>query len=164
TYWAKKLTRAQLFQQLPGEDNYFQCIPRTRIVLRLFGGEHAIDIFRVCAAACILGIRLNISYAKNNDILRILESCQNLSNLKIKKEDQATFSNHLYKGKYQRIRLLKPNPDFIIDTNMDTQILVIQDPVLSNGRIELLHYLKEITISRITHRYGQYHKGKDYLK
>ena len=36
----------------------------------------------------------------------------------------------------------------------DAGVHICSDPVTANGRVELLHYLREQAISQATHRYG----------
>jgi RHH-type transcriptional regulator, proline utilization regulon repressor / proline dehydrogenase / delta 1-pyrroline-5-carboxylate dehydrogenase len=42
----------------------------------------------------------------------------------------------------------------LLSVAAEAAIPIIDDPVLANGRLELLHYLQEISISIDYHRYG----------
>ena len=53
-----------------------------------------------------------------------------------------------------RIRVVGESPPGLRQVADELGIHVADDPVTSNGRIELLHYLREQAISRTMHRYG----------
>ena len=54
----------------------------------------------------------------------------------------------------ERVRVIGSVPgDLRVATNA-AGVHLADDPVTTNGRIELLHYLREQAISRTLHRYG----------
>ena len=53
----------------------------------------------------------------------------------------------------ERIRVLQPSAELRRAAH-DAELEVIDWPVLANGRVELLHYLREQSISETRHRYG----------
>ena len=56
-------------------------------------------------------------------------------------------------GEIERIRALRPSAR-LWEASHERHLEIIDWPVLANGRIELLHYLREQTVSETRHRYG----------
>ena len=59
-----------------------------------------------------------------------------------------------------RIRLLSEPSASFKEVAAENGTILETSPVLANGRIELLHYLREISISYDSHRYGYLKKSK----
>src|SRR5690606_33710263 len=74
--------------------------------------------------------------------------------LRVREEDEATFQSRVRSGKIQRIRLIEPASQTIKEAAAESSTHFIDAPVLANGRLELLHYLREVSISIDYHRYG----------
>ena len=55
---------------------------------------------------------------------------------------------------WQRLRVLGDVPEVVRLAAIEAHVPLIEAPVVSNGRIELRHYLLEQAISETTHRYG----------
>ena len=56
--------------------------------------------------------------------------------------------------KHTRVRFLSEPPPAPLQSLANRGISFHTAPVLSNGRLELLHYLRELSLSIDTHRYG----------
>ncbi len=56
-------------------------------------------------------------------------------------------------GEIERIRALCPSGE-LWEAAHEGNLEIVDWPVLANGRIELLHYLREQTLSEPRHRYG----------
>ena len=68
-------------------------------------------------------------------------------------ETEEQFLVRVKKGTFERIRLVDPAPMSLYQA-AEKLVHVIDDPVLSNGRLELLNYIREVAISIDYHRYG----------
>ena len=69
-------------------------------------------------------------------------------------ESAEAFADRLVELEVERVRLLGPLHPAIRESANSLGIHVASDPVTLEGRIELLHYLREQAISETTHRYG----------
>ncbi|NGX51642.1 MAG: hypothetical protein K1060chlam2_01515, partial [Chlamydiae bacterium] len=69
-------------------------------------------------------------------------------------EDEASFAQRIKSGKIKRIRMLSEPSDLLKVAASEGIAYIDHAPVLSNGRIELLHYLRESSLSVSYHRYG----------
>ena len=142
--------------QVQGESNVFRYRKMGRILMRLTGNSKAVDVERVLLATQYCDVPLYISLSDESamqDILK-LDSWRHLT---IKVEDEASFMQEIRSGVYQykqRIRAIEPVSDAIRDTAIEAHVMIADAPVVSNGRLELRHYLQEQSVTQTTHRYG----------
>ena len=97
-------------------------------------GRRAVEVERVLSAARRCGVEVVLSNATD--------------------ESAAEFAARLGGLDVQRVRVLGPVGAALRTAGRAAEIHQATDPVTSVGRIELLHYLREQTLSRTMHRYG----------
>jgi RHH-type proline utilization regulon transcriptional repressor/proline dehydrogenase/delta 1-pyrroline-5-carboxylate dehydrogenase len=139
-------------QKIVGEKNTFRYLPLKNMVLRVQTADGILDVALAIAAAAVANAGLTISVGKNDEKLPLLKKALEKS-YKIEVESEERFLLDMYK--YERIRTLTDNlsDSFYQTAAKNGQYIATQVP-LSEGRIELLHYLKEQSISYEYHRYG----------
>ncbi len=138
--------------QLLGQANYFYCVPRAKVILRIQEGDAEKDVLRSMAAAKVCGCPLEVSVdpraTKWDDRGRVEEE-----NVLIKGISNKT-----------RIRLLSSASDALLQGAAEHCAYLAVDPVLALGKWELLHYVREVAISIDFHRYGNlYRKRQIFL-
>jgi RHH-type proline utilization regulon transcriptional repressor/proline dehydrogenase/delta 1-pyrroline-5-carboxylate dehydrogenase len=69
-------------------------------------------------------------------------------------EDEDSFVERIKNQSVKRVRFLKSPSQTLTKKLVDHSIYIIHQAVLANGRIELLNYLKEQSITNAYHRYG----------
>lgn len=117
------------------EANVFRYRPLATVGLRVLADARPDDLARVRRAAARCGTRLVESDAAV--------------------EDGAAFARRLPSLGVERVRVVGGQPEEIVRRSAnEANIHLADDPVTSNGRIELLHYLREQAISRTLHRFG----------
>ncbi|MBS0623614.1 MAG: bifunctional proline dehydrogenase/L-glutamate gamma-semialdehyde dehydrogenase [Verrucomicrobia bacterium] len=129
-FWNKKYQKHQETEHLPGQQNIYYMTPKSHITIR-YRGEPMIDLLRVIAACLICGTPYTLSSIKRLDMGEIIE------------DETACFARS---GAFRLLSPLDPAPP----------LYVMDQPVLSSGRFEVRHYLREISLSFDYHRYG-YH-------
>lgn len=133
---------------LHGETNHFRYVPLKRILLRADGMSDA-ELAVVMLAAATASVAVDISSAEARPWLAQLAE----ASVVIETEEQlcarlATCSSH-----YGSLRAPAASVNLRRSAN-DAALQLIDWSVLLNGRLELLHYLREQSISECTHRYG----------
>ncbi len=73
---------------------------------------------------------------------------------RIVEESEDHFLQRVQAGAFKRIRLFSPPTPALQLAASESFCHLSSAPVLSNGRFELLHYLREVAISFDYHRYG----------
>lgn len=130
-----------------GQDN-FQCYtPRTQMVLRVQREDKPIDVLRCIATALICNVPLEVSIDEGRRIL-------DFKNVKAVRESEETFRARIEKDKLMHIRVISPCSEELLQAMANAAVSVHKGAVLANGRIELLHMLREVSISFDYHRYG----------
>lgn len=154
-FWQHYFSQKHDPSSLLGQDNYHFYVPHPKIVLRIQENDDVLDIARVAAAAIICGTPLEISEDPNQPTYLDFSKALVYNNSgKVLKETEADLISRIRSGQIKRIRFLtKPTfelQEALAATGSNQTIA----PVIENGRIELLHYLREVSLSMDYHRYG----------
>lgn len=153
-YWQHYFETPQDLSLVVGQDNFFTYTPREKITLRVHAEDKILDILRIVAAALTTGTPLEISYARISSPLTFNAEWKKIPDVHLIEESEETLSQRMKSGDVIRIRCLsKPSMDLYKMAAL-TGSFIDTAPVLSNGRLELLHYIREIAISIDYHRYG----------
>lgn len=130
-FWDSYFGRTHLMGEVVGQENtlFYRPVP---VALRVQKGDTAEDIERVRSAAAICGAPLEVSAGG----------------------EDGTFIEYISKHPFTRVRLLQPPNPALQKGLWDIGARVIVKPVVLNGRVELLNYLREVAVSYDYHRYG----------
>ncbi|WP_428115291.1 bifunctional proline dehydrogenase/L-glutamate gamma-semialdehyde dehydrogenase [Candidatus Poriferisodalis sp.] len=116
------------------ESNIFRYRPLASLALRVEADAAPRDVERVRIAASRCGVRLVESHAPS--------------------ESSAEFAARLSSLGVERMRLVGTCSTDIKAAANDAGVHICGDPVTAEGRLELVHYLREQAVSQATHRYG----------
>jgi RHH-type transcriptional regulator, proline utilization regulon repressor / proline dehydrogenase / delta 1-pyrroline-5-carboxylate dehydrogenase len=148
-YWNSTFSKDHDPSGVLGQDNILRYIPYGQMTLRIQEKDSPVDVLRVIAAALTTGTMLEVSNSDSR-----YEWVEKLPTIIVIHETEQKLIDRISDQKIERIRLLnKPSTDLEMAL-AETGCRVHLDPVMANGRIELLHYLREVSISRDYHRYG----------
>lgn len=146
-FWNHYFSKDHDPSQVRGEDNILRYVPQKKMMLRIQKNDEAIDVLRVITAAQICGTKLELSVDPE------FETCF-LGDLPLIIESNETFIQRIATEKFMRIRFIS-TPSVDLEKKLREQgYTIIAGPVLANGRLELLNYLREVSISIAYHRYG----------
>ncbi len=146
-WWQKEFGKEHDPSQLHGEDNHFRYRALPRVILR---ADHFTEtqLAQIILATSTCGNSLEISSSKPIDLLGKIDlSCQ--------VEDEKSFLERLRKAKRSPdlLRSHEPGEELTRLAN-ELSIRHIGRAPLANGRLELLAYLREQSVTETTHRYG----------
>lgn len=130
-----------------GQDNFFYHVPKEKMVLRVTSDDPLLDLLRICFACLICGTPLEISSSEGLGF-------KNISGISWLLEDEENFFSRLRSGKIHYLRLVSPPSKKLLQSAAEGGVFPISNPVLASGRVELLHYLREVSLSVDYHRYG----------
>ena len=116
------------------ESNILRYRPMPRVALRVEADAAPRCVHRVRAAARRCGVPLIESHCAE--------------------ESGAAFADRLGRLGVQRVRVVGTCVDELRAAAADAGACIADDPVTADGRVELLHYLREQSVSRTVHRYG----------
>lgn len=140
-YWEQYFSREHDPTKVIGQDNFLRYVPRKKVVLRVEEGDAIEDVKRVVAACEICGTKLEISIDK---------AIPGISYSIIESREQLI--NRMEPGDF--LRTLSDSNKDLHKAAAEAGINVLCGAVLANGRVELLNYLREVSVSIDYHRYG----------
>ena len=152
--WEEEFSQEKDVSHVYGEENTFRYLPVKNIGFRIQETDRIVDILLVMIAANATKTDLLISISRDNpycEAFRIMISA--LSGIELIIQDEAGFIGDM--EKYERIRVISPETsDAIYQQAARLGQYIADRKPLVEGRIELLHYLKEQSIAYEYHRYG----------
>jgi RHH-type proline utilization regulon transcriptional repressor/proline dehydrogenase/delta 1-pyrroline-5-carboxylate dehydrogenase len=138
--------------RLLGQDNLFRYRPAHGMVLRLERGARVLDVSSALAAARTCGTAIRVSVGEDDgdgrDCLAALAAWPHVV------ESEEALAARLESDGIGRIRSLGSPGAPLRDAAAAAAIHCEDAPVLANGRVELLRYLLEQSVSIEVHRHG----------
>ncbi len=146
--------------RLIGQDNIRRYLPVGELRLRIHEDDSAFDIFARAAAACAAGARITVSYPPDG-MTPAVEALEHATErwggaIEFVEETDQTLATVIRTGLTDRVRYAGHDraPEDVLRAVGETGIYIARAPVLGEGRIELLWYLREQSLSFDYHRYG----------
>ena len=165
-YWNGYFSKQHDPSQVLGENNLLRYLPHKNILLRVNPTDAPIDILRCLAASLTVGCPIEIS--GNQQQIESLDRLKSDPNIPCSFviEDENTLANRLSTTPMFRARMLSQPSELLYKAFANAFCSLKVAPVLANGRIELLGYLHEQSLSLVYHRYGNYQESDrlEYLK
>jgi RHH-type proline utilization regulon transcriptional repressor/proline dehydrogenase/delta 1-pyrroline-5-carboxylate dehydrogenase len=141
-----------------GQHNILRYTPRQQLLLRL-NNDVLVDFLRVIAAARIVKCPLEISgNPKVFNGLLPLDTEHNLE-LNLVQETEDELIKRLQSAKIKNVRMLSKPSDKLQKAFSGEACNVTVAGVVGNGRVELIHFLREVSVSNDYHRYGNLVEG-----
>ncbi|MFT7878938.1 MAG: bifunctional proline dehydrogenase/L-glutamate gamma-semialdehyde dehydrogenase [Sulfurimonas sp.] len=147
------------YAHIRGESNIIRYLPVKNVLLRLEEGDQLDEILTTIMAIKMIGADIHVSLPEHSKQAEFLwlESKQASfisENDRITRESQEALVELM--PHYQRIRFLHPEniSQSTFERIADQAIYIAREPFVSHGRIELMHYFVEQSISNSYHRYG----------
>jgi RHH-type proline utilization regulon transcriptional repressor/proline dehydrogenase/delta 1-pyrroline-5-carboxylate dehydrogenase len=152
---------------LLGQDNVRRYLPVRELRIRLHPDDTFFELFARVAAARAAGCRMTVSIppevsVPGLDLLHELTEPWG-GGIEFVQETDAELAQMICEGQTERVRYAAPDrvPAEIFDAVKDTGLYIARAPVLTEGRIELLWYMREQSISTDYHRYGNLGQRSD---
>ena len=152
--WKEEFSQEKDVCHIYGEKNIFRYLPVKDIGFRVQNKDNLADILLVMIAANTTKATLSISISENNpNINDVRKAIISLYGIKLVVQDETGFIEDM--EEYERIRITSPEvSDALYQKAAKLGQYIADKKPLIEGRIELLHYLKEQSITYEYHRYG----------
>ncbi|MDR0845432.1 MAG: bifunctional proline dehydrogenase/L-glutamate gamma-semialdehyde dehydrogenase [Tannerella sp.] len=152
--WKNEFSQAKDVSHIYGEENVFRYLPLKNVGFRVRKNDDLADVLLVIMAANIAQTPLVVSLSAENELKGALEKASSgLMNTKLKVQDEPAFIEEM--DTYERVRTCSTGiPDAFYQKASELGKHIVGDKPLVEGRLELLHYLKEQSIAYEYHRYG----------
>jgi RHH-type proline utilization regulon transcriptional repressor/proline dehydrogenase/delta 1-pyrroline-5-carboxylate dehydrogenase len=137
-----------------GEENIFRYLPLKSVGFRIQDTDRLDDIQLILLAADTTGTPLFVSISgKNKNLKAVRKAVASLPGIKIIVQREQSFIRNMHK--YERIRTCSRDlSDAFYAKAAKLGKHIANNKPLIEGRLELMHYLKEQSIASEYHRYG----------
>lgn len=158
-WWKTHFSREHDPSQVHGETNHFRYRPRPWHILRLSNLQDPRLPLVVAQAAlackvCGVPLSLSVSRAAASGVPGWWSQLSGGWGVDVREESHAEFCRRLGTLRDGTVRVLEPQPGELFAPAEIGNIHVFVGPPHANGRLELLSYLREQSISQTIHRYG----------
>ncbi|MDR1563036.1 MAG: bifunctional proline dehydrogenase/L-glutamate gamma-semialdehyde dehydrogenase [Dysgonamonadaceae bacterium] len=152
--WDEVFSVEEDVSHIYGEKNTFRYLPLKRMGLRVADGDSIADTVLVMLASHTAKTPLTVSISEANpNLAAIREAASHITGSAVIVEDEGAFVSSM--GSYERIRTCTESlSDAIYEKAAQLGLYIADARPLVEGRLELLHYLKEQSFSFEYHRYG----------
>ena len=155
-WWNSYFSKEHDPSQLHGETNHFRYRPREWHLIRInatgeVAGATVLALAKIAVACRLLGVKLKVSLS--ND-LRWGKEFKSIVGCELVRESEAALAQRLAKLKGGSLRFMGGYDIAEMSPHKIGNLPIVRDEVLANGRIELLSYLREQSMTEIVHRYG----------
>ncbi len=153
-YWNCYFSKEHDPSKILGQDNILSYRPRKHFLVRMQISDDLLDLWRAIAAGVTVGCDLEVSIEKplSNSFSR-LTGLPDL-HVTIVQENEEQLIQRLSSHKIKQIRLFTSPSKQLEEAFAKNACHVKIAPMLANGRIELLNFLREVSLSYNYHRYG----------
>ena len=145
---------------LVGQDNFRRYRPFRAVRVRVHPQDSPFDLFaRVCAAH-MAGSQVTVSAPRNftSPALKLLEEITQswAGAIEFVEETDGELAGIMREHQTDRVRCAAADrvSPLVLEASGESGVCVVSRPVLANGRVELLWYLQEQSLSIDYHRYG----------
>ncbi|MDR1526996.1 MAG: bifunctional proline dehydrogenase/L-glutamate gamma-semialdehyde dehydrogenase [Dysgonamonadaceae bacterium] len=152
--WENEFSKAEDVSRIYGEENIFRYLPLKNVGFRVQETDQLEDVLLVLLAAHTAHTPLTVSISEKNSLwVDIQKAAASLPATTLKMQDEAAFILDMHR--YERIRACSIGlSDDVYRKAAELGKYVADARPLLEGRLELLHYLKEQSIAYEYHRYG----------
>ena len=150
--WEHHFSKKHDPSQVLGQHNFFTYASHPDLCLRLQQKDAPLDFLRALAAAVICKAALSVSLSEEQ--YKMISNPALFSNLHFLIETEEQFLLRIKNGEIKKVRWLAPPSSEVQEALAQHGCNSFVAPVLANGRLELLNYLREVSLSIDSHRYG----------
>ncbi len=147
--------------RLLGEDNFRRYLPLEQIQIRVTAGDSWFDIVARVAAARAVGCRVTVSSSPVSSLANTIETLDEMTevwagDIEFVTETDDELAALIREGVIERVRYATPDrvPTVVREAAAEALAYIAAAPVSGHGRLELLWYVREQSVSHQYHRYG----------
>jgi RHH-type proline utilization regulon transcriptional repressor/proline dehydrogenase/delta 1-pyrroline-5-carboxylate dehydrogenase len=146
--------------KLVGQDNFRRYLAVRELRVRVHPQDTPFEVFARVAAARTVGCRITVSYPPAHDsaALKLLEELTEswAGAIELLEETDDQLAEIIRERQTDRIRYAAPGrvAAVALEAAAETGLYIASQPVLVEGRLELLWYVQEQSLSFDYHRYG----------
>ena len=154
--YENEFSKEKDYCNIRGEDNIFKYIPVQSVLIRVLKTDTLFETISRILAAKISKVPIKISIQSNSKMLQFLDNAKELLDNEDKVVEETTSEMIATIENYDRIIYadIAKVPESVFKKSLDYPIFIVRQPPMMEGRLELLNYFIEQSISHSYHRYG----------
>jgi RHH-type proline utilization regulon transcriptional repressor/proline dehydrogenase/delta 1-pyrroline-5-carboxylate dehydrogenase len=154
--YENEFSKEKDYCKVRGEENIFRYLPLKNVVIRVSNDDTIFEVLARVLASIVSGVKFTVSVDNNEEVRLFLEEATILfkNGNTLVKETTTEFLSSI--GSFDRVIFsnISKVPAIVFEKAMETLTFIVRQPVLMEGRLELLNYFIEQSISHSYHRYG----------
>jgi len=147
---------AKDYSEVRGEDNHFRYLPLKNVLIRISNNDSIFESVSRILAARVSGVNFRVSINNNELVKNFLENSKILFTSKdsLIEQNDIEFAKNI--KDYERIIYsdISKVPELIFEEASKSLTFIIRAKPMMEGRLELLNYFIEQSVSHSFHRYG----------
>jgi len=149
--WKNEFSVERDIHHIYGESNILRYLPVKKMAVRVMEGDNLIELLMVAKAIELTGVSAVFSCDAESLFLKMLREKVGKRNLVI--EDTLSFVNRM--DQFERVRTLGGVlPEEMYRKAAESGVYIANQRPVTEGLLELIHYLREQSVSFEYHRYG----------
>jgi RHH-type proline utilization regulon transcriptional repressor/proline dehydrogenase/delta 1-pyrroline-5-carboxylate dehydrogenase len=149
--WENEFSIERDIHQIHGESNIFRYRPVKKMAVRIQESDNLTDILLVIKALEITGVNAEISCDKGSLFYKMLK--EKAAKRKVVSEEMLNFVQRM--DQFERVRTLGGElPDELYAKAAQAGVYCANQKPLTEGMLELIHYVREQSVTYEYHRYG----------
>jgi RHH-type proline utilization regulon transcriptional repressor/proline dehydrogenase/delta 1-pyrroline-5-carboxylate dehydrogenase len=151
-----EFSQAKDYAKVRGEDNHFRYLPLDNVLIRVSSDDTLFETVSRILAAKVSGVRFKVSIENNELVQSFLESAKELFGARDGLVSQTSEEMTKSMDKFDRVLYsdITKVPAIVFKKSSETLTFIVRQKPMMEGRLELLNYFIEQSISHSFHRYG----------
>lgn len=158
-FWIHYFSKDHDPSNVLGETNVLRYVPQ-KTVIRLESYDSFLDLMLIIAGSMICGATLDVSINGIDDRIKNVINDLDCQTISLNNEEEERFFEKVKNKKIKRVRFLSLPSLTCMQSLANLGCTINLKSCLGNGRIELLQFLREVSISTTMHRYGHLEMNK----
>ncbi|MFO1482776.1 MAG: proline dehydrogenase family protein [Verrucomicrobiaceae bacterium] len=158
--WDREFSREHDHFHLVGQDNVRRYLPVREMRVRVHPNDTTFDLHARVGAARVAGCRITVSMPngfESKAVRRLCEATEDWAGaIEFIEEGDEELAMAISERETDRVRYAAHDrvPEIVRRAAAEAQVFIADAPVLAEGRVELLWYVQEQSVSFDYHRYG----------
>ncbi|WP_072680583.1 bifunctional proline dehydrogenase/L-glutamate gamma-semialdehyde dehydrogenase [Arcobacter sp. LA11] len=142
--------------EVRGEDNHFRYLPLKNVLIRVSHNDTLFEAVSRILAARVAQVHFKVSIEQNNLVKSFLKDASKLFTPRDKMIEQTDAEFKSIIKNYDRVIYsnIKKVPKVVFEEAAKTATFIVRQAPMMEGRLELLNYFQEQSVSHSYHRYG----------
>ncbi|QKF68188.1 proline dehydrogenase / 1-pyrroline-5-carboxylate dehydrogenase [Arcobacter venerupis] len=151
-----EFSQAKDYAKVRGEDNHFKYLPLKNVLIRVSSGDTIFETVSRILAAKVSGVHFKVSVNNNAEVKSFLNATKELFSTRDRLIEQSDEELITSISRYDRVIYsdISKVPALVFEAATKLLTFIVRAKPMMEGRLELLNYFIEQSISHSFHRYG----------